>query len=70
MLQDAGLIRYQRGRMVILDRPGLERRACECYHAVRRHSEKVLPETPAEDGPCIPLSAVTVPDHEGLRRAP
>ena len=64
MLQDSRLIRYQRGRMVILDRAGLERRACECYHRVRRHAEKVLPESPAEDGPCIPLSAAVVPDRE------
>jgi CRP-like cAMP-binding protein len=30
-LQDAGLIRYHRGNTEILDRPGLEARACECY---------------------------------------
>ena len=52
MLQDAGLIRYQRGRMLILDRPGLERRACECYRRVCTHTELVLPPSPAEDGPC------------------
>lgn len=61
MLQEAGLIRYQRGRVLVLDRPGLERRACECYQAVRRHAEEVLPET-ADDGPCIPLSAATQPE--------
>lgn len=33
-LQAAGLIRYARGRIVVLDRPGLERRACECYGVV------------------------------------
>jgi CRP-like cAMP-binding protein len=33
-LQAAGLIRYARGRIAVLDRPGLERRACECYGVV------------------------------------
>jgi len=57
MLQEAGLIRYQRGRMTIVDRPGLERRACECYHRVRDHAAQVLPPSPAADGPCISLEA-------------
>jgi CRP-like cAMP-binding protein len=35
-LQSAGLIKYNRGRIQILDRPGLEGFACECYEAVRR----------------------------------
>jgi CRP-like cAMP-binding protein len=69
-LQEAGLIRYQRGRVTIVDRPGLEGRACECYHVVRRHAEAVLPESPAEDGPCIPLSAVEVRDHAAPRLVP
>lgn len=34
-LQKAGLIRYGRGRIAILDRDGLERRCCECYSVVR-----------------------------------
>lgn len=34
-LQDAGLIEYSRGAIRILDRPGLERAACECYAAGR-----------------------------------
>ena len=55
MLQEAELIRYQRGRIYIIDRPGLERRACECYRVIRRHAEAVLPPSPAEDGPCVNL---------------
>jgi CRP-like cAMP-binding protein len=35
-LQSAGLIKYNRGRIQILDRPGLERFSCECYEAVRK----------------------------------
>jgi len=41
-LQSAGLIRYQRGRIEIVDRAGLEKRACECYEVVRRKNEEVF----------------------------
>jgi hypothetical protein len=41
MLQQAGLIRYHRGRIEITDRRGLEGRACECYEAIRRHVEEI-----------------------------
>ena len=34
-LQRAGLIRYSRGRIKVMDRPGLERDACECYAVVK-----------------------------------
>jgi CRP-like cAMP-binding protein len=46
-LQDAGLIRYSRGRITVVDRPGLERRSCECYDVVRRESDRLLPDMPA-----------------------
>ena len=34
-MQDAGLIRYSRARVTILDRAGLEAMACECYATVK-----------------------------------
>jgi CRP-like cAMP-binding protein len=34
--QDAGFIKYSRGRMEILDRAGLEKESCECYEVTRR----------------------------------
>ncbi|MCF7991536.1 MAG: Crp/Fnr family transcriptional regulator [Thiohalocapsa sp.] len=42
-LQSAGLIRYSRGHITVLDRPGLEARVCECYEVVRREFERLLP---------------------------
>ncbi len=42
-LQTKGLIRYRRGVVDILDRAGLESMACECYGAVRRGYERLLP---------------------------
>jgi len=43
-LQAAGLIRYRRGVVDILDRAGLEAIACECYRAVRRNYQRLLPD--------------------------
>jgi CRP-like cAMP-binding protein len=41
-LRDAGLIRYSRGSIRVLDRAGLEAVACECYGIVRRHFDRLL----------------------------
>ena len=46
-LQQAGLIRYARGRIQVLDRPGLEKRTCECYEVVRKEYARLLPATVA-----------------------
>ena len=42
-LQQAGLISYSRGHIVVLDRPGLEARVCECYQVVKTESDRLLP---------------------------
>jgi CRP-like cAMP-binding protein len=42
-LQNAGLIRYARGRITVLDRPGLEKRSCECYAVVKKEYDRLLP---------------------------
>ncbi len=41
-LQRAGLIRYHRGRITILDRKGLEERACECYAVTKVEFDRLL----------------------------
>jgi CRP-like cAMP-binding protein len=41
-LQEAGLIRYVRGHITILDRPGLEATACECYRVVKAEFTRLL----------------------------
>mgnify|MGYP000509357709 CR=1 FL=1 len=42
-LQEAGLIRYSRGRISVLDRIALERRVCECYGVVKKEYDRLLP---------------------------
>ena len=41
VLQQAGLIRYHRGQIEIVDREGLEAKACECYEAIRRQTGEI-----------------------------
>ena len=43
-LQSAGLIRYSRGRIDVLDRAGLETRACECYRIMEAECDRLLPK--------------------------
>ena len=42
-LHKAGLIRYSRGHISVLDRAGLERRTCECYSVVKKEYDRLLP---------------------------
>ena len=42
LFQQAGMIRYTRGHMEILDRPRLEESACECYGVVRKQFQRLL----------------------------
>ena len=48
-LQRAGFIRYRRGRIDVLDRPGLEGTACECYAVVKREFDRLLADIPHGD---------------------
>jgi CRP-like cAMP-binding protein len=41
-LKEAGLIRYSRGNVTILDRPSLERRSCECYSVSKKEFDRLL----------------------------
>lgn len=44
-LQQAGLIRYARGHITVLDRAGLEARTCECYAVVKNEYDRLLPNS-------------------------
>jgi CRP-like cAMP-binding protein len=46
-LQNAGLIRYARGHISVLDSDGLERRTCECYGVVKKEYDRLLHQKPA-----------------------
>ncbi|MGJ7583109.1 Crp/Fnr family transcriptional regulator, partial [Variovorax sp. RHLX14] len=46
-LQRLNLIKYSRGHITVLDRPGLEKQVCECYEVVKRETDRLLPRQPA-----------------------
>jgi CRP-like cAMP-binding protein len=46
-LQRAGLIKYARGRIAVIDRAGLEARSCECYAVVKKEYDRLLPDVTA-----------------------
>jgi CRP-like cAMP-binding protein len=46
-LQNAGLISYKRGLIIVLDRPRLEKSSCECYAVVRQEFDRLLPDVVA-----------------------
>lgn len=45
-LQKRGIIEYSRGKIRVLDRPGLERLSCECYEVVKRETDRLLTTGP------------------------
>jgi CRP-like cAMP-binding protein len=47
-LQKLGLIEYNRGHIVVLDRAGLEGHACECYAVVKKEFDRLLPAAMAQ----------------------
>ncbi|MBK9656467.1 MAG: Crp/Fnr family transcriptional regulator [Rhodanobacteraceae bacterium] len=65
-LQSAGFISYRRGHITVLDRRGLESRACECYAVVKREIKRLLSDVqyPHE---LLPLRA---PGANGVHRTP
>jgi CRP-like cAMP-binding protein len=40
--QQADLVAYQRGMLTVLDRPGLEAAACECYRIIKAEFDRML----------------------------
>ncbi len=52
-LQRAGVIRYQHGRITIIDRVGLENAACECYEAVATEYRALFGEYPLNLAPAV-----------------
>ena len=50
-LQRAGLIRYARGHIDVIDRHGLEQRACECYEIIRMEYDRLFTAMKTEDAP-------------------
>jgi CRP-like cAMP-binding protein len=48
-LQRAGLIRYHRGQIEVIDRPGLEKTVCECYAVVKAEFARLLSDIPRGD---------------------
>jgi CRP-like cAMP-binding protein len=50
-LQAQDLISYSRGRITVLDRPGLEAQVCECYAVVKKEYDRLLPAKAADSAP-------------------
>jgi CRP-like cAMP-binding protein len=45
-LRRSGVIHYSRGRITVIDRPGLEREVCECYGVVKKEFDRLLSDLP------------------------
>ena len=60
-LKQVGLIRYHRGHISVLDRAGLEQRACECYRVVKTEYDRLLPDFAAKQAPEPPCMRTILP---------
>jgi CRP-like cAMP-binding protein len=49
-LQAAGIIRYRRGHIAVLDRAGLEKHTCECYAVVKKEMDRLLSDVQYHHG--------------------
>jgi CRP-like cAMP-binding protein len=54
-LQHAGCIRYRRGHIAVLERLGLESRACECYAVVKKELSRLLSDVQYRQGATIEI---------------
>jgi CRP-like cAMP-binding protein len=54
-LQTEGIIRYSRGLIVVLDRPRLEKRVCECYAVVKKEFDRLLPQKHLQENTAAPI---------------
>lgn len=65
VLQKAGLIRYRRGAITVLDSAGLEAASCECYRVIRDHYARLTPRTGDQQafGRKLSLVREPVPSH-------
>jgi CRP-like cAMP-binding protein len=55
-LQTAGLIRYRRGRITVLNRPRLDALVCECYALIRDEFDLLFPRRDTTDQPATPIA--------------
>lgn len=63
-LQTAGVIDHNRGHIIVLDRPQLEARVCECYAVVKREFDRLLPAKPRAETASRPQ-----PEHARFTRS-